>query len=365
MSITTVLSFLATTVGSLAWYAHSRSATFSFMGTSVAKSALLSVGLVDDYNYLTPQDLKDYNLVRETHDSHSICFTTSKNGLSLQAIRKYLFSSPHTVDRLFPLTTRERALNDQSELKLYKNPEQGQTSLDIPADPGEYVVLPFAFKIIDEEAEYIADKKVWLTESVCQAQKGIHDSLRIYIETSERNFLMRPADKSTSSGFTNVGGALDLDGDGTYDFDKSNNEEYAYGDFDGTVAHSSSPYGIPKADAPLVNVNGVSDYVHASTFLAKHNEIAYTANYTVDHTESGVHPLKAEFETFGTVKPSVKPNGEYYVGETGIPLASTSSGSKIGYTTFTIFIEGWDHSVVDDAAGFQFNLGLRFEIDRL
>ena len=81
--------------------------------------------------------------------------------------------------------------------------------------------------------------------------------------------------------------------------------------------------------------------------------------------DSGVHPLIAEFETFGTVKPSVKETGEYYVGETGIPLASTNSGSKIGYTTMTIFIEGWDHSVVDKAAGYQFNLGLRFEIDRL
>ena len=97
-------------------------------------------------------------------------------------IRKYLFNSGHAIDKLFPLTTRERALNVQSALKLYKNPEYGETSLSIPADKGEYVVLPFAFKIINEDAEYISNKNVWLTEAVCQAEEGIHDSLRIYVE---------------------------------------------------------------------------------------------------------------------------------------------------------------------------------------
>ena len=365
MTVTTAVSLLATTVGSLAWYAYSRSVTFSFIGTSVAKSALLSVGLVDDHNYLSDQDLEEFGLVRETHDNHSICFTSSKNGFSVLAIRKYLFNSPNAVDKLFPLTTQSRALNDESELELYKNPEYGETSLSVRADPSEYVVLPFAFKIIDEESEYVADKKVWLTEAVCQAEEGIHDSLRIYVEGTDRNFLMRPADASTNSGFTFVGGVLDLDGDGTYDYSKSNFKEYVYGQFEDEVSHSASKYGIPKEDAPLANVNNVSDPNTPSTFLAKHNEVAYIAQYSADPTDSGVHPLKAEFETFGTVKPSVRENGEYYIGDTGIPLASTNSGSKIGYTTMTIFIEGWDHSVVDKAAGYQFNLGLRFEIDRL
>ena len=366
LSAATAIALISTTAGALAWYAYSRSVTFSFMGTSVAKSALLSVGLVDDSEYLTEAELNEFGLVREIHDDHKIDFTSSKNGLSVDAIRRYLYKSPYAIDKLFPLTTQERALNDETSIELYKNPEYGETSLTVRADPGEYVVLPFAFKILDEDSETIPDKKVWLTEAVCQAEEGIHDALRIYVEGTDRNFLMRPADASTSSGYTNVGGVLDLDGDGTYDYNKSTFDEYVYGQFDATVPHDTSAYGIPKDVADLANVNGVTgDTTTPSTFLAKHNEYAKVANFELDENESGAHPLRAEFETFGTVKPSVTENGEYYVGATGIPLASTTSASKIGYTTLTIFIEGWDHSVVDKAAGYQFNLGLRFEIDRL
>ena len=366
LSVATGVALISTTAGALAWYAYSRSVTFSFIGTSVAKSALLSVGLVDDEEYLSAADLNEYGLVREVHDGHKIDFTQSKNGFSVEAIRKYLFNSPYAVDKLFPLTTQERALNDQTAITLWKNPEYGETSLTVQADKFEYVRLPFAFKILDEDSETIPDKKVWLTEAVCQAEEGIHDAIRIYVEGTTRNFLMRPADASTSSGYTNVGGVLDLDGDGTYDYNKSTFEEYVYGHFDDTVPFSAEKYGVPKSLAPLANVNGVTgDTTTPSTFLAKHNEDAKTAIFSVDENVSAAHPLRAEYETFGTVKPNVTENGEYYVGTTGIPLAATTSASKIGYTTMTIYIEGWDHSVVDKAAGYQFNLGLRFEIDRL
>ena len=357
ISAVTAISLLATTAGSLAWYAYSRSVWFSFVGTSVAKSALLNVGLVDDGHYLNDDDLIEYDLVRETHDGHSIVFTKSKNGFSLLAIRTYLFRSPYAVDKLFPVSTQARALHDESELKLYKSPEYSQTAISIPAEKNEYVRLPFAFKILNEDQEYVPDKKVWLTESVVQAEENINESVRIYVEGTERNFLMKPADSSTSSGSTKVGGLLDLDGDGTYDYNKSDFKEYCYGEFNNAPTFASTQYGIPKEDAPYVNVNGVTD-LHESTFYSKHNEQCYVADIAT------AQPKVAEYETFGTVKPSMTPTGEYYVGDTGIPIASTSSGSKIGYTTMSIFIEGWDHSVVDKAAGYSFNLNLRFEIDR-
>ena len=47
LAVLTATALLATTAGSLAWYAYSRNVYFSFVGTSVAKSALLNIGLVD------------------------------------------------------------------------------------------------------------------------------------------------------------------------------------------------------------------------------------------------------------------------------------------------------------------------------
>ena len=357
LGLFSALTLIGTVTGSLAWYAYSRSVTFSFVGTSVAKSALLSVGLVDDYTYLSDDDLALYNLTRETHDGKSIVFTNSKDGFSVQAIRKYLFNSPNAVDKLFPLTTKARSINASGDLDLYENPEYAETQTNIPAKPNEYVVLPFAFKIINEDAQYVANKYVWLTEAVCRAEQGIEQSVRVYVQGTDRDFLMRPADTSTSTGSTKVGGALDLDGDGTYDYNKGNDYEYAYGEFTNAMTYSASPYDVDPA--PLDNVNGVSDTSEASTFLAKHHEDVYTANI------AAAQPKVAEFETFGTVKPTADAQGRYDPSDSGIPLASTNSGSKIGYATMTIFIEGWDHSVVDKAQGYSFNLGLRFEIDRI
>ena len=357
MSLFTALTLIGSVAGSLAWYAYSRTVRFSFVGTTVTKSALLGVGLVDDGRYFDDQDLIDFNLTRETQDTHSIVFTKSRNGFSLQALQKYLFKSPHAVNKLFPLTTRARAIDDESTLQLYKSPEYAVTSLTSPADPGDYVVLPFAFKIIDETSGYVADKKVWLTEAVCTAEKDIQNSVRVYVEGTDRNFLMKPADSTNQTGSTKVGGLLDLDGDGTYDYDKNTMNEYVYGDFASTPTHSSEEY--PHYDnPPFDNVNGVTD-LNASTFYAKHEEGTHVADI-VNH-----QPLVQQYETFGTVKPNQATDGHYYVGTSGIPICATANNSKIGYATLTIFVEGWDHSIVDKAAGYSFNLGLKFEIDRI
>ena len=51
--------------------------------------------------------------------------------------------------------------------------------------------------------------------------------------------------------------------------------------------------------------------------------------------------------------------------EGGRPIAYTDSTCSIGYVTLKIYIEGWDHVVIDKAVGYKFSLGLRFEMNRL
>ena len=51
--------------------------------------------------------------------------------------------------------------------------------------------------------------------------------------------------------------------------------------------------------------------------------------------------------------------------ENGYSVCTTTEESKVGFTTVTVFVEGWDHSMIDQKAGFRFNLGLTFEIDRI
>lgn len=364
-ALITVVGIFGATAGTLAWYAYSSNVLFSFSGTSVQKSVLLNIGLVDPEDKFTQQKCVEYDVVKEEHDGKSIIFTHSSNGLSVGVITEYLTLYNHATNYLFPVTSRERLLTNNGDLSLYKSPDFGDTTIDRPTDGSEYARLPFAFKIAEEGSAAVQDKVVWLTDAVVTASgENVNQAVRVFVETSQRKFLMKPADDTLVRGETKVGGLLDLDGDMTYDYDELQEKELYYGDFTaagGEVPYKPTPYDEEFVDADLDDVNGTNlNPLVASTFCAKHKKDIYPVDL------DNLTPKVAQYETFGTVKPLSIGPGNYYSGETGIPLCDTTeTTSGIGYCTMTIFIEGWDHAIVDKAVGHHFNLGLRFEISRL
>ena len=367
ISLATITSaaLIGTAAGSLAWYAYSRTTTVSFKGTSVASSALLNVGLIDDdlsHPRISSETIAQYGLTKETHDGHRIVFTHSTNGFNYEVIAEYLSNAACAVDVLSPVTTQSRAIDSTDDLTLYKSPEYGQTTINQIADIKSYVVLPFAFRVGDSANEGAINTDVWLTGSTVQVQnENIDQAVRIFIKNNERKFLMKPASTSTTRGSTKVGGLLDLDGDETYDYDPNGSERYEcyYGECTGTPVYSSEPYGGSQSAAPMVNVNGVEDTSAPSTFYAKHNIIS-----RIVENISSLTPKVAAYETFGTVSPNRDVNGQYHEEtDKGISIAKTDGPTGVGYATFTMFIEGWDHSVIDKAAGYEFNLDLKFEIN--
>ena len=354
----TALTIIGSTAGSLAWYAYSRSTRVNFVGTSVAKSALLNVGIVDDGHFLSDEKVAEYELSRETYDGHSIVFTHKVDGIDYHVIQDYLFRSQYAVNLLLPLTTQARAISDQGAMALYESPVHGETTISTLAQTSHYVKLPLAFRMDDGDGGNIENEDIWLTSADTQASgENIDQSLRIFVENSQRKFLMKPADKATTTGRTKVGGPLDLDGDGTYDYNVSTHKEHYYGQYSGVLDYASDVYGIPKETAPYDNINGVTNETE-STFYSKHNEDALVLDYTK------ISPLFCEYYPFGYVKPSVDANGNYYEGTTGFKIACTDSEDGIGYVTFTIFIEGWDHVVIDQAANYSFNLSMKFETNK-
>ena len=355
------LGVLGSTAGTLAWYAYSRTVTLSFVGTSVASSALLNVGIVDNDNYFDADDLVTFNLERTSatdgDETNSIVWSKSRTGFSLLALRHYLEKSPYAIDKLHPVTTKARAYDATSDLQLFRSPEVSETAFVDTAAQESYTVLPLAFRVINENSEYVGGKNVWLTNAACDAANGIQSSLRVFVDGASR-FLMQPYDERNAVGETKVGGCLDLVGNGYYDTDTTG-KEYCYGEFNTTPDHSTTAYS--GADT-LDNVNGVSDTSVATTFLAKHMQGSYVADIATAQPKVQTHA------GVGKVKPSVNSNGQLYVDTVngnGLPVATTSNGSKVAYATFTIFVEGWDHSVVDQKANYEFNLDLKFEIDRI
>lgn len=368
----TSAAIIGATAGSLAWYAYSRTGAISYKGTSIANTALLNVGIVDDpvndgtghmIYKISADTISHYGLAREEHDGHSIVFTHSTNGFDYHVIAEYLRNAGHAVEKLSPLSTQERLLTSTADLSLFKSPEYGKTNINQPASDIDFVKLPLAFRVGNSANQGAINTDVWLTGATVQAEaENIHEAVRVFIENSQRKFLMKPASAATTQGETKVGGLLDLDGDGTYDYDSTsvNHYEYYYGQYTGEISHDSEEYGGSQSEAPMVNVNGVTDTSAPSTFYAKHN----ISSKIINNLDS-ITPKVAQYETFGTVNPSIDENGNFVVGITGIPITQTDSADGIGYATFSIFIEGWDHSVIDKASGYDFNLDLKFEINKI
>ena len=356
------IGLLGSTAGTLAWYAYSRTVSMSFVGTTVSASALLNIGLVDNDNYFSSEDLVTYNLERSSATdgsvTNSIVWSKSRSGFSLLALRHYLDQSPYAVDMLKPVTTKARAYDDASNLTLYRSPEFSEISFDTEATLDSYVKLPFAFRVLDEYSEYVAGKNVWLTDAVVDAEEHTETSVRLHVDGAEK-FLMNPCDENNVVGETKVGGVLSIGPGEYYDRDALNNKEYCYGEFENEPVFSA----LEESEYDVIdNMNHVEDDSIITTFNAKH-----TPGVLVPDIDLAI-PKVQEHAGLGKVRPSVRPNGQLYtddVNGNGIPVALTSSESKVGYATCTIFIEGWDHAVIDQKAGYSFNLGLRFEIDRI
>lgn len=370
------LGVIGSTTGTIAWYAYSASVKISYVGTSVKKSEILSVGLVDDLSYIDNDHLVQFNLTRENmieneglpnEKVHSIVWTNSSTGFPLEAIREYLYHSPYGVDELSPVSSLSRALDSNDDFKLYRSPDYGDEVVTKETKKEEYVVLPFAYKVTGSDDQLVANHDIWLTDVSVQAAGGVHvdEAVRVFVQNDTRKFIFKPADTTTNnSGSTRIGGLLDLDGDGTYDYNKQSGNEYVYGDYTvnrNTITYSDDPYGQPWASADYDNVNH-TPYEEQSTFYAKHGEAALTAIY--DESKFGV----AEYYTFHKIKPGKNASGDFYEGDTGIKMATTNvltDKGHIGFATFTIYLEGWDHAVTDVEVGHSFNLGLQFEVNRL
>ena len=207
------LGLLGSTAGTLAWYAYSRNVAVSFIGTTVSSSALMNIGLVDNEQVFTSEKLTEYNLERDSATdgsvTNSIVWSKSRSGFSVEALYFYLESTSYAVNYLKPVTTGSRAYDDSSELNLYRAPEYSEVAFDQEAETDHYVRLPFAFRIMDETSQYVANKKIWLTDSVVEAENDAQSTIRVFFDGANK-FLMQPSDERNVVGETKVGGVLSL-----------------------------------------------------------------------------------------------------------------------------------------------------------
>ena len=442
MSIGLVTAFAGTISGSIAWYAYSTRASVTYSGTSVSESIQLQIGLVSDQDFTVDGEGHDrgLNLIPESvpGESYSYYWAKSGSGFDANAIKAYLETEgTYSVNKLTPVTTREY---DGSSFALYRAPLRNVPVMNQAAPTKHYSHIPFVFRIIDANGNYVHNADIWLTDATVAASgenEAIREAIRLYFSEGSNDFVLNPSSTEESVGYTKVGGLLDLVPNGVYDNDGT--REILYGDWNTTPTVT----GTATADNHLMDPSVFDDVnltrqTAKSTFVAEHLKgIEYYDRYalvdtsqpfmavatfsgtgitgatvnptafnffnlnrlgsflfeydgtrwklgesTVSLVEYGITVVgtpangdqvlvetdgvslakTAKYETLATIRPN-DDGGGYLSG--GTPLTRTDSVDGLARLDVTIYLEGWDHSVIDKEIGHSFNLGLRFQINRV
>jgi hypothetical protein len=414
LSASTIIAFAGAISGTLAWYAYATRASVSYGGTSVYSTAQLQIGLktngeiylvgsdedgfktsytmdsakstssveywnlnddATDYSY--PEVVKFKNTDSTT--AYTYWFTTPGTGLSEKNIQDYLsYVEPNHLKSgdattLIPATTR--AYKDGDDFKLYQNPskleyDHGYASSD------NYSKIDFAFRVITSDNTLVKNHNIWLMNARSAAHGTQNSSttddagnaIRLYFEGNRKksdtdnsrediNVLFNPSD-DTAKGvdkYTTVAGLLDLDGDGFYDYSVDNyaddtGTEYLYG-YNGTT----NPVDIMTQSAGDDINNTGADKLN--TFYAKHKQgnKGYL-NY------DGLDLPKAYYKG----QKDIYPDDNSSVLSGGTVLTTTGNDDDaIADLSMTIYMEGWDHSIIDKNIDYTFQLGLTFQINKV
>lgn len=374
-SVLTFLAFVGATTGTLAWYAYSTRATLAYKGVSVDKTAQMQIGIVDDPVHprilFTDSELAENNCVR---DSSGIVWANVGSGINSRIISGYLSGTTASsyVNELLPITTKERALDSVDALSLYNAPRPGHAENNVPAENKSYISIPFAFRVMDNEGHYMSNTNVWMKRADVSAVMGAYDispAIRVFTEDPNdlsRRFLVNPSSEE-HDGSTTVAGLLDLDGNNYYDYNFDDpygiRRELVYG------SYGPAPATQPAYSGELADDTGFDDVNHTnitdpyirenSSFIAKHQ----AGNRMVTNFDD-LELYTADYYGMNGMSPTLDAGTGHFTG--GNVITSTlDDANKIAYLNINIFLEGWDHSVIDLAIGCRFNLGLTFEIDRV
>ncbi len=401
LGIATFASLVGTVSGSLAWYAYSTRATLSYSGTSVNNTVQLQIGIAspekvksveeirtenaqiiaqnpditdaekEELSHLEEMFVEFWDTMEETkwdNDNNYYYFAPVGSGLTSPLINSYLKSNGYATNCLSPVTSGSFSRGDAFTLK--KAPSASNPSSVLPASKSSFATIPFVFRVIRSNTvsanNYVENAELWLTDALVRASSiddgNIYKAIRMFIDRSndyEDDFIVNPS--SNQNGKTTVGGLLDVFYDNYYDYDENDNE-IIYGEYE-TIGGIQSEYAGPDV---IADINGTGktgeDF---DTFTAKHRPgVNYYDNYNQCVFKN------AEFECLSSIAP-VKDEitGVLHNKDDNHPTSvcktAGASNHYLGRVDFTIYLEGWDHSVIDEEIAHYFDLGLTFEINKL
>lgn len=391
LSATTLIAFGGAISGTLAWYNYTTRAEASYSGTTVYNTRQLEVGLnltaFTDSQYeafKSSVQIFSYVTFEEFEDDRRYMFLNAGVTLDYHILDTYLkFASYAANKTLVPVTSLNYRTNDD-EFIIHTSPCKGENRLEKETDKSKYIKLPFAFrveKVGSTDDKYVSNASIWLTDCESKVdddspsadiQKS--NSMRLFMDCPTggdyKKYILNPS--ASESGLTYTAGVLDLDNDGYYDYLTtygSGTKESPYG--------YELLYGVDKdnkdiskkyrgketyqdVDSSLDNINGNSSDKE-TTFSSKH-KAGYLTYDSFDEIKDDFG--YAEYLSIDDILPTVSGN---QLSE-GSPVCKTAqsdnANERIGEFDMTVYLEGWDYSVIDQNIENKYSLGLTFEISR-
>lgn len=330
------IALAGATCGTFAWF------TYDTRAKIIDNLEGVTIGLGElDAGILSNVDLPDadlYGLIKDDSNPNETIYWFRGRKIEPDALSYVLAANGYAYETLIPVTTRKYANGD--DFNLFSTPRMLNDSDEKAKKEGQ-VFLPLVFRYHDvleeDETAYIADQKIALSKvklNILDENSHIHEAIRIH--TDDKNGLSHLINPSSiDDGATNVGGLLDLDGDGFYDIEIHDEKlyEHVYGqviDWD----YKNSPETVDTLP------ESTSEY--KNSFVAGHKSGVYALNTCT--------PEVAEFEGLNDFT-----NKRKWV------TTTNSQTNNYAYLDLSIFIEGWDSNVINREIGIPFSVEVTFE----
>ena len=329
--------------GTFAWYAYATRTGFEkeYHGTTVGDMGSLQAGIISDVQ------LPDYMNFELSEDAVTLASEGKyiywcKEIVKAETINYVISNNGSATVQMYPVTSASfDDFDNPDNFQLYRDPTPysnytvGNTN-DF-ATKTNFVYIPFVFRYEDEDhpGRYLPNQDIHMTDCKVETMvdgKELYKSVRIYVNNGEHGYIINPT--AEEDGFNYVGGILDLNRDGFYDYD-NDDYEFIYGE------SVSTSY----LDTPTEN-DGTIPEEDRTTFVSNHKKGVYALdeeNYqakTVNY-----HKLSK----FTSKEVAVSRTDENYY--------------NMAKCFLSIYFEGWDTHVVNSELGSGFNIDFEFEID--
>lgn len=354
LSLVTVLVGFGSASATYAWYQLNLTKSISLRGTSLGHSAGLQIGFVTDADLssiteltkYTPEDASaDYggslyflNTSQEDQDKNK------NQSLTSDIVSRVLNIEGYSSSDIYPITPGAREAGEKIDA-FYEPPGYKSTfeSYHPAATKKEYIHLGLAFLTMTNDGNPVPSN-VYLEDYAFSATQNANEAVRFYFESPIGDFNLAEVFKPASSeaGTTRVGGPLDLDQDGVYDY--LNGKEVFYGQKkDGTDVQYGEKYA-----SSLKGVTAVPNY---DCFQAGNRDAGVEPLVNVDdYAATSFYDTLDKF----VVDPSVKASKNR-------PIAH-SDNNGIALLNIDIYLEGWDTHTVNQTVGAEVGATFSFTV---